>query len=165
MACLPSPQRWARTICGPSQLRHETAPAELVALVRCGGRQAQSGAWAGCALPRYGLGWLAVAAGPDERDWFSAEVYDHRHRREPSVTCRTGTREATSSGSGGRRWRIGWLSRQHAATVAKRGVGVALATSIEEFQGRQGHRPGLLGPKPERRSPGARRRGPTGGIA
>ena len=41
----------------------ETAPAELVALVRCGGRQAQSGAWAGCALPRYGLGWLAVAAG------------------------------------------------------------------------------------------------------
>lgn len=63
---LPSPQRWARTICGPGQSRHETASAGLVVWVLCGAGSRSPGPGE-VRHARYGLGWLVVAVGPDER--------------------------------------------------------------------------------------------------
>jgi hypothetical protein len=39
--------------------------------------------------------------------------------------------------AGGRRWRVGWLKSATGSNRRQVGVGVALATSIEEFLERQ----------------------------
>ena len=49
-----------------------------------------------------------------------AEVYGHRDRREPSVSCWTGACEARSR-SGGRRWCIGWLKSAAGSNSGKAG--------------------------------------------